>query len=135
MFTVEQYRAKAAEYAERMERTSVPREIHEYRDLERSFSVLADNEEWLAHNYKNTLHAPGEAHSGSALAEEEEYILRCLGASVLMLWNVIPKKLQRELFDSAGSMGDVLNTATLRGKIARFLHNHKDGGDVPPSSE
>jgi hypothetical protein len=130
MFTAEQYRAKAAEYAGRMARTGVPREIHEYRDLERSFSALADNEEWLAHNYKKTIHAPGEGHTGSALAEEEEHILRCLGASVLMLWNVIPKKLQRELFDNAGSMGDVLNTAALRGKIARFLHNHKYGEDV-----
>jgi hypothetical protein len=43
-----------------------------------------------------------------------------------MQWNIIPKKLQRELFDNAGSMGDLLKTATLRGQIARFLHKHKD---------
>ena len=41
-------------------------------------------------------------------------------------WNNIPKKLQRELFDNAGSMGDLLSTKVLRGKVARFLHKHKD---------
>jgi hypothetical protein len=37
-----------------------------------------------------------------------------------------PRKLQRELFDNAGSMGDLLGTEALRGKVARFLHKHKD---------
>jgi hypothetical protein len=128
MFTAKQYREKAAEYAGLMQQTDVPREAREFRDLERSFSVLADNEEWLADNYEKTIQARGER--GAALAEEEEHVLRCLGASVLMLWNVIPRKLQRELFDSAGTMGDVLNTAALRGQIARFLHNHKDDENV-----
>ena len=131
MFTAEQYRAKAAEYAGLIKQTDVPRELREFHDLERSFSVLADNEEWLADNFQKTIHAPDErGGSGSALAAEEEHILRCLGASVLMLWNVIPTKLQRELFDNAGTVGDVLNTAALRGSIARFLHNHKDDEDL-----
>ena len=56
----------------------------------------------------------------------EEHILRCLGAAVIMQWNTIPTKLQRELFDTAGSLGDVPETVTLRGQIARFLHSHKD---------
>ena len=43
-----------------------------------------------------------------------------------MQWNSIPKKLQRELFDSAGAMGELPDIATLRGQIARFLHKHKD---------
>jgi hypothetical protein len=43
-----------------------------------------------------------------------------------MQWNTIPTKLQRELFDTAGSMGDVLKSTALRAQIARFLHNHKD---------
>ena len=61
-----------------------------------------------------------------AIAKIEEHILRCLGAAVIMQWNTIPTKLQRELFDTAGSLGDVLQTTTLRGQIARFLHHHKD---------
>ncbi|HET8974080.1 MAG TPA: hypothetical protein VFN63_12430, partial [Pseudolabrys sp.] len=48
------------------------------------------------------------------------------GAAVIMQWNTIPTKLQRELFDTAGSLGDVLKTSELRGQIARFLHDHKD---------
>ena len=43
-----------------------------------------------------------------------------------MQWNTLPRKLQRELFDSAGSMGELMETAELRGRIARFLHKHKD---------
>jgi hypothetical protein len=43
-----------------------------------------------------------------------------------MQWNTIPTKLQRELFDTAGSLGELLKTAALRGQIARFLHDHKD---------
>jgi hypothetical protein len=43
-----------------------------------------------------------------------------------MQWNTIPTKLQRELFDTAGSLGELLKTASLRGQIARFLHDHKD---------
>jgi hypothetical protein len=56
------------------------------------------------------------------LAQEEEHILRCLGAALIMQWGSLPQKLQRELFDNAGAMGDLLDTASLRGQIARFLH-------------
>jgi hypothetical protein len=56
----------------------------------------------------------------------EEQILKCLGAAVLMRWNTVPTKLQRELFDCASTIGDLQQTAPLKGAIARFLHNHKD---------
>jgi hypothetical protein len=39
--------------------------------------------------------------SSTALAEEEEQILKCLGAAVLMRWNTVPTKLQR-----TGNFGD-----------------------------
>ena len=52
--------------------------------------------------------------------------MRRLAAAVIMQWNTISAKLQRELFDAAGSLGDLPQTVTLRGQIARFLHNHKD---------
>ena len=70
--------------------------------------------------------AGGRRLDRKAVAEIEEHILRCLGAAVIMQWNTIPTKLQRELFDTAGSLGDVLKTPALRGQIARFLHDHKD---------
>ncbi len=73
------------------------------------------------------MRAPEQDRSnGATLAEEEEHILRCLGAALIMQWNILPTKLQRELFDNAGAMRELLETAALRGKIARFLHKHKN---------
>jgi hypothetical protein len=128
MSTSDQYRARAAEFAELARTTRIPEESREHRKLEQSFTSLAANEEWLAGNFDKTLHAPVLDQNGdpAALPPDEERILRCLGAAVIMQWNTIPKKLQRELFDNAGAMGEMLDTATLRGQIARFLHNHKD---------
>jgi hypothetical protein len=127
MFTTKQYRAKSTEYAELVKGSDDPGQIRKYQDLKDSFSSLADNEEWLADNFHKMVHTSDEQQLGrSGLAAEEERVLRCLGASVIMQWNTIPKKLQRELFDTAGSMGELLNTAELRGQIARFLHKHKD---------
>jgi hypothetical protein len=50
MLTAEQYRAKAAEYTELLKAPSLPAEGHEFRRLERSYRVLAENEEWMADN-------------------------------------------------------------------------------------
>jgi hypothetical protein len=127
MFSSERYRAKAAEFVELAKATASPSDIREYKNRERSFTTLADNEEWLKDNFDKMVHAPDkDGPGGDALAAEEEHILRCLGAAVIMQWNSIPRKLQRELFDNAGSMGDLLGTEALRGKLARFLHKHKD---------
>lgn len=135
MFTAKQFRKKAAESAEALKHTDIPSEIHELQRSERSFTELAQNETWLADNFdkiirSRDLHAQDETAGkhidGNAVAEIEEHILRCLGAAVIMQWNTIPTKLQRELFDTAGSLGDVLKTSELRGQIARFLHDHKD---------
>jgi hypothetical protein len=128
MFSSDRYRTRAAEFVELAKATTAsPNEISEFKDRERSFTTLADNEEWLKLNFDKMVHAPGkDGPDGNALIAEEEHILRCLGAAVIMQWNNIPRKLQRELFDNAGSMGDLLATEALRGKVARFLHKHKD---------
>lgn len=132
MFTPVQFRAKAAEYSEMRQKTTDPDELREFRKLEQSFTVLADNEQWLANNHQNTIAAPVQDRSeGAALAREEEYVLLCLGAALIMQWNVLPTKLRRELFDNAGSMGDLLETSALRAQIARFLHKHKDDEEAP----
>ena len=67
-----------------------------------------------------------DATSTNPLTEEEGRILRCLGASVIMQWNTLPRKLQRELFDNASSVGELLETGAFKQQMARFLHNHKD---------
>lgn len=127
MFTSKQYREKATDFKERADAASGPTEKRELRDMERSFDTLASNEQWLSDNYERTVHASGEAPAEPDAAAQEEHILRCLGAAVIMQWNTLPRKLQRELFDTAGAMGDVLATPELRGQIARFLHKHKNG--------
>ena len=135
MFAAKQFRKKAAESAEALKHTDIPSEIRELQRSEQSFTELAQNETWLADSFDKMIRSRGlDAHAGAAgkpldrntVAEVEEHILRCLGAAVIMQWNTIPTKLQRELFDTAGSLGDVARTTILRGQIARFLHDHKD---------
>ena len=41
----------------------------------------------------------------TSLAKEEEHILRCQGAAVIMQWDDLPTDIQRELFQHAISMG------------------------------
>jgi hypothetical protein len=46
-------------------------------------------------------------------------------------WNILPKKLRKELFDNACSMSELLENGEIKGKIDRFLHKHKnDDGAV-----
>ena len=78
-------------------------------------------------NHDRTDPAMAQDRGGETrFAADEEKILRCLGAAVIMQWNTLPTKLQRELFDKAGSMDELLDAAPLRGQIARFLHQRKD---------
>lgn len=130
MSTPEQYRAKAAKYTELANSTNDSNEERDFRNRERSFAVLADNEQWLTDNHAKTVHAPEHKGIGDViLTPEEEHSLRCLGAALIMQWNTLPTKLQKELFANAGSLGNLPDTAVLRGQIARFLHKHKDGED------
>jgi hypothetical protein len=62
----------------------------------------------------------------AALIQEEDHILHCLGAAVVMRWNNLPMEVQRELFASAASLSEPLHTAELKEQIARFLHSHKN---------
>jgi|SRR5579862_5098108 len=76
--------------------------------------------------------APQEARDDmTSLAKEEEHILRCLGAAVIMQWGDLPREIQHELFEHAISMGKLHQTVELKGQIARFLHKHK-GDDREP---
>jgi hypothetical protein len=127
MFKTKKYRAKSEEYGDLIKGSNDPSQIRKFQDSKDSFSSLADNEAWLSDNFDKMVHVRAEGRpSRITLAAEEERVLRCLGAAVIMQWNTLPAKLQRELFDTAGSMGELLDTAALRGQIARFLHKHKD---------
>jgi hypothetical protein len=125
MFIAGEYRKKAHGFREAANTAPTPKQESEFRVLEQSFTQLANNEEWLSQNHGNALAAEPARRELVTLAKEEEHILRCLGAALILQWHAIPKKLQRELFDSAGSMGDLMDTLELRGQVARFLHKHK----------
>ena len=131
MFNANHYRAKADESTESLKHTDDPNEIRELQRSKKSFTALAQNEDWLANNFDNIIHSQdipphnddnaGAPVAGTTVAETEEHIRPGAGFRL-----VFPTKLQRELFDTAGSMGDVLKSAALRAQIARFLHRHKD---------
>lgn len=127
MFEAKRYRDKAAACQGRADGATDPDDRRALHDRAQSLRTMASNEQWLSDNHDKTLLASSGNAPTAELAAEEQHILTCLGASVIMLWNTLPTKLQRELFDTAGAMGDVLETPELRGKIARFLHRHKDG--------
>ena len=137
MFNSDKFRSKAADCAKLADKSAVPSEIRDFRQLEQSLLSLAQNEDWLANNLDKIIRSqdgratenPGEKTSGPRAPETEEHVLRCLGAAVMLRWAAIPTRLQRELFDTAGSMGALLRTPELRGQIARFLHHHN--GDKP----
>jgi hypothetical protein len=122
MFTPKQYRARADEYSELIQGTDKPDEIREFQKLKRNFTELADNADWMAKNSNQRVHRKDVP----TLTEEEGHILRCLGASVIMRWNTLPTKLQKELFDNASSVGELLQTGAFKQQMARFLHKHKN---------
>jgi hypothetical protein len=106
--------------------------------LDLAQSALANNAGWRASNnvgWRADHPAHGTPKEVDALAitmaladndDDDDRVLRCLGAAVITRWNTIPTKLQKELFDNASSMGELLQTDPLKGQIARFLHKHKD---------
>jgi hypothetical protein len=84
MFTAEQYRAKAAEFRALLTNTPrSPNETKEFRDLEQTYTRLAENEEWMAVNLDKTIQRREDYDNSAPLVEEEEQILKFLGAAVL----------------------------------------------------
>ena len=108
MFTAEQYRVKAAEFNALLANTPrSPNETSEFRNLAQTYTTLAENEDWIAVHLDRTVQRRKHGNEGAALAEVEEQILRCLSAAVILRWNTVPTKLQKELFDYASSIGNL----------------------------
>ena len=51
----------------------------ELRNLEQTYTTLAENEEWIALNIDKTIQRRKDHGDHAKLAEEEEQILNCLG--------------------------------------------------------
>lgn len=139
MSTPQQYRAEAARCAEMAKAAGNPRHMREFQDLERSFSTLARNEQWLADNYDHTVHAGDGGRSVQAgqggdravgvradLTDDEVHVVQCLGAALVMQWNTLPTTLQRELADKAGAVGENVDTIALRELLAALLPRNAD---------
>jgi hypothetical protein len=60
MFTTEQYRAKAIEYSNLVGMANSPNEMSEFRRLERTFTELADNSQWVTDNH-NKIVSPAQS--------------------------------------------------------------------------
>lgn len=58
MYSAEQYRQMAADNAGKAQTTSDQAAIDEFKQLQRTFTDLADNAEWMANNDAKRLHAP-----------------------------------------------------------------------------
>jgi hypothetical protein len=124
MFTSRQYRAKAVEYSGLLKTANAPNEQREFQQLERNFTTLADDAQWLEDNHPGSRSPARIASSSTSSQLKDEHILRCLGAALIMQWNTVPKKLQRELFERAGAMDDLSEANTMRGQISKFLRKH-----------
>ena len=86
MFKSRQYRAKAAQYGERVKSSANADESRKYQGLENRFVALANNERDLAVAYHDAVHIDESGRArGEVLAAEEEQGLRCLGAAIIML--------------------------------------------------
>ena len=131
MFTPEQYRAKAAQYDALLKTAGTPAEEAEYRDLKQSYGSLAENLDWLAANSGKTVGSGKQPPRGQGADRNEAYaeqenVLRCLGAAVILAWNTIPQQLQRALFEAASSIENSERKAPLKDVLAQFLHDHKN---------
>jgi hypothetical protein len=134
MFTAEQCRAKATEYASYVKTAQSPGEAREFQNLERVYRSLAENADWMASSLETMPAMVHDLTEGTALAEEEDQMLGCLGAAVMMRWDTLPTKIQRELFECATSIGDLRQTAPIKAQLARFLHVRKKDRQQPASA-
>ena len=94
MFTAQQYRAEAARYEDFLAAAQSPAEVAEYRALKQSYALHADNLDWLAANGGKTVISdphdlPFRRRDPDAADAQQENILRCLGAAVILNWNTI----------------------------------------------
>jgi hypothetical protein len=127
MFAADQYRPGAIEYQKPLNSPAPPSNGQEFPNLRRAHKTPAAPEDLRpAGTEEMASRRRKYRDKHSDVAEEKDNILKCLGAALIMRWNTLPTKLQRELFDHADGIGDTYQAASLRGPIARFLHDHKD---------
>ena len=81
---------------------------------------------WESEGGATELPQGSEPRQDISLLADEERILWCLGAAVILQWKDLPTAIQRNLFADAAFMSDPERRFRLKQQIARFLHEHKD---------
>lgn len=121
MFTSNQYRREAQKFRQRAQEATKSAEVAEFTALEHSFDTLADNAEWLAGKSDLLVPEVEDENITARLSAREEHLLQCLGAALIMHWDELPTKLQRELFEALGAISDGLATPVVRDQVAGFF--------------
>jgi hypothetical protein len=131
-----QYRARTTERRELAKSSTSAEESRKFKTWRDRFVLLTDEGEGFTDDRDDPVRIADEHRPRGTVAKEER-VLRCLGAALIMQWSALPTMLQREIFDTAGSVGRQVETAVLRGQIARLLHKHNKeaGRGKLPSTE
>jgi len=123
----DQYGSGAVKYQEFLNPPDPPSKAQEFPNLRRADTTLAGMEDLPpAGTEEMASRRRGDRDKHSHVAEEPDNILKFLGAALIMRWNTLPTKLQRELFEHADGIGDTYQAASLCEPIARFFQDHED---------
>lgn len=102
MFSAEQYRSKAAEYRAMLTNIpSSPNEVSEFRNLEQTYTTLAENEEWMALHVDRTIRRGKTRDELPDLDAADQKTLTCVARVAVMRQRIGSAKLQQELVDHA----------------------------------
>ena len=73
--------------------------------------LMTRNANWLSPNPGTTERAAREDNGGDVLKDfhEEDDILRCFGAAVILQWDTLPSKMQKELYATVSALADMLD--------------------------
>ena len=74
MFTAQQYRADAIKYATLVRTAKGPDEVREFERLERSFTKLADNAQWITDNRNKIVQSIEHATATLTPDPAEQYL-------------------------------------------------------------
>jgi hypothetical protein len=126
MFIAQQHREKANQYEGLLGNAHSSGEAIELRELMQSYLGPAENMDSLTANRDKTTR-PRRKHRDNPVAPaDKEKFLRYLGAAVIMRWNTIPTKLQRELFEHASTLDELQQMPPWRDALTQFLRDRKD---------
>jgi hypothetical protein len=129
MFKSRQYGARPAKRRGLVNSSISAEESRKFKTWRDSFAFSAGDERACAEGCDDPVQLAEQGRfRGATLGAEEQRALRYLGVALVVHWHTMPTTLQREIFDTAGYVGKSLETAALRGQIARFLHKHSEAG-------